>query len=163
MNWVDPWELSASDGQKNNQYQEGVTVTHIPYGQWTPLEGEGLLGMYSFDVYTSIKKDSDIYQMDVWAIAVSGPHIQHEDTQYFGAVSLNADGKEKESKFLHYPQDSFLIGSFSAMVGETQFQLPQHGDVSITIKKTGYVYSNSGGKQFSYPSHNVTIDIKEQQ
>ena len=162
VNWIDPWGLSASE-KKDNQYQEGVTVTHIPYGQWTPLEGEGFLGTYSFDVYTSIKKDADIYKMDVWAIAVSGPHIQHEDTQYFGSVSLNVDGKENESKFLHYPQDSFLIGSFSAMVGETQFQLPQHGDVNITIKKTGYVYSNPGGKQFSYPSHNVTIDVKEQQ
>lgn len=166
VNWVDPWGLSPVDGQKGidnkNKYEESLNKTRIGYLQWTPAEGEGILGEYTFDVYTSVKKDSDIYQMDVWIVAVSGPHTRHDDTQYYGTVTLNVDGQQQESKPLQSPNEPFVINSTSAMVGETSFQLPQYGNASITVKNTGYIYSNPEGKQLSSPSSDIEIDIKEQ-
>ena len=162
VNWVDPWGLSASDGKvSENKYEGDLKKTRIRYMQWTPAEGEGVLGSYIFDVYTSIKKDTDVYKLDVWVIAVSGPHIRHDDTKYYGTVTLNVDGQQRESKPLQSPKESFLIESTSVMVGEANFQFPQQSNTSVTIKNTGYIYSNPEGYQLSWPSADTKIDIKE--
>ena len=162
VNFIDPWGLSASDGKKvDNKYEGDLKKTRIRYMQWTPAEGEGVLGSYTFDVYTSIKKDTDVYKLDVWVIAVSGPHIRHDDTKYYGTVTLNVDGQQRESKPLQSPKESFLIESTSVMVGEANFQFPQQSNTNVTIKNTGYIYSNPEGYQLSWPSADTKIDIKE--
>ena len=69
------------------------------------------------------------------------------------------DSNEKVNRYNH--RRNLLIESTSVMVGEANFQFPQQSNTSVTIKNTGYIYSNPEGCQLSWPSADTKIDIKE--
>jgi len=155
VNFVDLWGLSAGDVK----YVTGVKDTHVIYPQYVFAEGEGFLGSYTYDIYTSVKNSNNGYTLNVWAVATSGPQSRHDDIQYFGSVNLNVNGKKVESKQLTQI-GSYVINSSSVMVGEASFSLPQNGEVSVTIVNTGYSYNGAEGTTVVSSTKKHTIEIE---
>ncbi|HTO15785.1 MAG TPA: RHS repeat-associated core domain-containing protein [Edaphocola sp.] len=155
VNFVDLWGLEAGD----KKYVTGVKDTHVIYPQYVFAEGEGFLGSYTYDIYTSVKNSNNGYTLNVWAVATSGPQSRHDDIQYFGSVNLNVNGKKVESKQLTQI-GSYVINSSSVMVGEASFSLPQNGEVSVTIVNTGYSYNGAEGTTVVSSTKKHTIEIE---